>query len=149
MLDYARNRLNRKKILNVEYHLCNEINLPFSEDQFDVIFIVTVLGEIENKQRYLNEFRSVFRANGLLSISEQAGDPDKPERHEIEDMLKDRGFKPYKFYGTCRNYTINLLKESEFSFENMIINYSAYEGTYNKDRHYWSNIWPGTWCCNN
>jgi ubiquinone/menaquinone biosynthesis C-methylase UbiE len=94
----------------------------FIDDQFDVILIVTVLGEIENKQQYLNEFRRVLRANGILAISEHAGDPDKLERHEIEDMLRGYGFKPDKFYGTCRMYTINLRKESEFSFENMIIN---------------------------
>jgi len=56
MLDFARKRLNRKKILNVEYHLCNGINLPFSDNQFDVIFMVTVLGEIENKQQCLSRF---------------------------------------------------------------------------------------------
>jgi ubiquinone/menaquinone biosynthesis C-methylase UbiE len=111
MLDYARKRLNRKKILNVEYHLCNGINLPFSDNQFDVIFMVTVLGEIENKRQYIIEFNRVLRGNGILSISEQAGDPDKLEKHEIEELLRGHGFKTDKFYGTRRNYTINFRKE--------------------------------------
>jgi ubiquinone/menaquinone biosynthesis C-methylase UbiE len=46
MLDYAKKRLTRKKIRNVEYHLCNGSSLQFSESMFDVIFMVTVLGEI-------------------------------------------------------------------------------------------------------
>ena len=50
MLNYARKRLTRKNINNVEYHLCDGTNLPFNDNQFDVIFMVTVLGEIENKQ---------------------------------------------------------------------------------------------------
>jgi ubiquinone/menaquinone biosynthesis C-methylase UbiE len=111
MLDYARKRLNRKKILNVEYHLCNGINLPFSDNQFDVIFMVTVLGEIENKKQYIKEFNRILRGNGILSISEQAGDPDKLEKHQIEELLRGHGFKTDKFYGTHRNYTINFRKE--------------------------------------
>jgi ubiquinone/menaquinone biosynthesis C-methylase UbiE len=110
MLDYARKRLNRKKILNVEYHLCNGISLPFSDNQFDVIFMVTVLGEIENKQQYIKEFNRVLRGNGILSISEQAGDPDKLEKHEIEELLRGHGFKFDKFFGTRRNFTINFHK---------------------------------------
>jgi len=111
MLDYARKRLNKKKILNVEYHLCNGINLPFSDSQFDVIFMVTVLGEIENKEEYIKEFNRVLRGNGILSISEQAGDPDKLEKHEIEELLRGHGFKFEKAYGTDRNFTINFRKE--------------------------------------
>jgi ubiquinone/menaquinone biosynthesis C-methylase UbiE len=111
MLDYARKRLIRKKILNVEYHICNGINLPFSDNQFDVIFMVTVLGEIENKQQYIKEFNRILRGNGILSISEQAGDPDKLEKHEIEELLRGHGFKFDKAYGTNRNFTINFRKE--------------------------------------
>lgn len=111
MLDYARKRLDRKKILNVEYHLCNGISLPFSDNQFDVIFMVTVLGEIENKQQYIKEFNRVLRGNGILSISEQAGDPDKLEKHEIEELLRGHDFKFDKFFGTRRNFTVNFRKE--------------------------------------
>lgn len=111
MLDYARKRLDRKKILNVEYHLCNGISLPSSDNQFDVIFMVTVLGEIENKQQYIKEFNRVLRGNGILSISEQAGDPDKLEKHEIEELFKGHDFKFDKFFGTRRNFTINFRKE--------------------------------------
>lgn len=110
MLDYAKKRLTRKKIFNVEYHLCNGTTLPFPEDFFDVIFMVTVLGEIENKQAYIREFKSVLRTNGILSISEQAGDPDKLERKEIEKMFEGSGFRFDSFHGTAKNFTINFRK---------------------------------------
>jgi ubiquinone/menaquinone biosynthesis C-methylase UbiE len=111
MLDYAKKRLGRRKIRNVEYHLCNGTDLPFDDNQFDVIFMVTVLGEIENKQQYLKEFKRILKPGGILSISEQAGDPDKLEKHEIEELLDGHGFKPHEFFGTRRNFTINFRKE--------------------------------------
>jgi ubiquinone/menaquinone biosynthesis C-methylase UbiE len=102
--------LDRKKCLNVEYHLCNGLNLPFGDNQFDVILMVTVLGEISNTQQYIKEFNRVLRGNGILSISEQAGDPDKLEKNEIEELLSGHGFKFDKAFGTNRNYTINFRK---------------------------------------
>lgn len=111
MLDYAKKRLIRKKIFNVEYCLCNGTNLPFGNDKFDVIFLVTVLGEIENKQQYIKEFYRVLRTNGILSISEQPGDPDKMTTNEIEELLQGSGFKLDKIYGTKNNFTINFRKE--------------------------------------
>jgi ubiquinone/menaquinone biosynthesis C-methylase UbiE len=112
MLDYAKKRLTRKNIMNVEYHLCNGINLPFSDSMFDVIFMVTVLGEIENKEQYIREFVRILRNGGILSISEQAGDPDKLEPDEIKELLKDSGFKYERIFGTHKNFTINFRKES-------------------------------------
>jgi ubiquinone/menaquinone biosynthesis C-methylase UbiE len=110
MLDYAKRRLTRKNINNVEFHLCNGTSLPFPEEFFDVIFMVTVLGEIENKEAYIKEFNSILRPNGLLSISEQAGDPDKLQRAEIEKLLEGSGFKFDRFFGNSKNFTINFRK---------------------------------------
>jgi len=111
MLDYARKRLTKKKISNVEYHLCNGKTLAFNDSMFDVIFLVTVLGEIENKQQYIKEFSRILRKGGLLSVSEQAGDPDKMEPAEIDNLLHDSGFKFDRIFGTKRNYTVNYRKE--------------------------------------
>ena len=110
MLDFARKRLTNKNINNVEYHLCNGTTLPFSDCMFDVIFMVTVLGEIENKHQYIKEFVRILRRDGILSVSEQAGDPDKMEPTEIENLLKDSGLKFDRIFGSKRNFTINFKK---------------------------------------
>ena len=111
MLDYARKRLTRKKISNVEYYLCNGSDMPFNDNMFDVIFMVTVLGEIENKEVYLKEFRRILKSNGIVSVSEQAGDPDKMEITDIECLFNDSGFKTDRIFGTKRNFTINFRKQ--------------------------------------
>lgn len=110
MLDIAKKRLDKKNISNVEYHLCNGVDFPFESNKFDLIFMVTVLGEIENKKEYIKEFFRVLCDDGTLSISEQAGDADKMSVDEIKELLHNSGFKFYKYYGTKKNFTINFRK---------------------------------------
>lgn len=110
MLKLARKRLSRKGITNIEYHLCNGLDFPFEDNKFDLIYMVTVLGEVENKEQYIREFFRMLRPGGVLSISEQAGDPDKMSIEEIKEIVYGFGFKFSKFYGTKNNFTINFRK---------------------------------------
>lgn len=110
MLEFARKRLTKKGISNVEYHLCNGIDFSFESNKFDLIYMVTVLGEIENKEEYIKEFFRLLRPGGILSISEQGGDPDKLSIEEIKRLLADSGFELDKLYGRENNFTINFRK---------------------------------------
>lgn len=111
MLDYARKRLVRKGIYNVEFHLCNGFGFPFENNRFDVIYMVTVLGEIENKKEYAREFFRLLRPEGILSISEQIGDADKMSIDEIKGLFYNFGFEVDRIFGTKNNFTVNLQKK--------------------------------------
>ncbi len=110
MLSYTKKRVDKKKISNVEYHLSNGVDFPFKSASFNVIFMVTVLGEIVNQKDYIKEFYRLLEPHGILSISEQAGDPDKMSVDEIKALLQGSGFKFDKLYGTKNNFTINFRK---------------------------------------
>jgi len=110
MLDYVRKRLEKRKITNVEYHRCNGHDLPFGDNSFDVIFLVTVLGEVEQKKEYVREFHRILKPGGLLSVSEQAGDPDRLSKDAIMALMQDDGFELYKTFGNRKNYTLNFKK---------------------------------------
>lgn len=110
MLDFTKKRMDKKKVPNVVYHLSNGFDFPFENNQFNVIFMVTVLGEIENKEKYISEFYRVLRSNGIVSISEQAGDPDKMSVEMIINLLHNAGFEFDKIYGTKSNFTMNFRK---------------------------------------
>ena len=110
MLNKARKRLVRKKIFNTEYYLCNGYNFNFNQNYFDRIFLVTVIGEVENKELYFQEFYRILKPEGILSISELAGDPDKMNPDEVRSLAEKVGFSFYKFYGNKKNYTINFKK---------------------------------------
>ncbi len=111
MLDYAKKRIEKKRLTNVEYFLCDGHTFQFPDNTFDRIFMVTVIGEIKNKEIYMNEFYRILKAGGILSISELAGDPDKMTIHEVQELAVNSGFEFYKMYGNERNYTINFMKK--------------------------------------
>ncbi|MBN2281835.1 MAG: methyltransferase domain-containing protein [Candidatus Marinimicrobia bacterium] len=110
MLDYAKKRLGKSNISNTEYYLCNGEKLDFSDESFDRIFMVTVIGEVENKGAYIREFYRLLRADGILSISELAGDPDKMTPQELMALTAKAGFVLGEMFGNQRNYTINFIK---------------------------------------
>lgn len=107
MLAIARRRLQKRHLANVAYHLCDGHHFPFADSSFDRIVLVTVLGEVRDRSAYLREFARLLKDDGLLSISETAGDPDKLDQQELIALLATHGFTTVHQYGNRRNYTIN------------------------------------------
>lgn len=110
MLDYAKKRIERRKLTNVDFYLCNGKNFAFDDESFDRIFMVTVLGEVENQDEYMQEFYRMLKPSGILSVSEQAGDPDKMTAEQIRKLAERHNFSFCRVYGSKRNFTVNLKK---------------------------------------
>ena len=110
MLDYAKKRFEKRKLKNVEYYLCNGKTFDFKDNSFDIIYMVTVIGEVENKDEYIHEFYRILKPNGVLSITELAGDPDKISIDELRDLIEKHNFKFCNKFGNKRNFTINFWK---------------------------------------
>lgn len=110
MLDYSRKRLQARNINNVEYRLCDGKTLDFDNESFERVFMVTVIGEVDNKREYLKEIRRILKNDGMLSISELAGDPDKLSIDELKDLVCSEGFKLKDLIGSKRNFTMNFVK---------------------------------------
>lgn len=111
MLDMAKHRLVKHGIKNVEYKRTNGLSIDLKANYFDRIFMVTVLGEVENKDLYLQEINRALKEDGILSISELAGDPDKITVDEMQTMVCQHGFEVSRIFGTKRNYTVNFIKK--------------------------------------
>lgn len=110
MLDYAKKRLDEKNITNVEYSLCNGETLDFDNESFERVFMVAVIGEVDNKREYLKEIHRILKADGVLSISELAGDPDKMSIEELKELVCSEGFEVKDIFGSKRNFTITFSK---------------------------------------
>jgi ubiquinone/menaquinone biosynthesis C-methylase UbiE len=110
MLDKAKKRIRRKGFTNVDFYLCDGEKFNLADETFDIIFLVTVIGEIENREAYIKEFYRLLKKGGLLSISELKGDPDKMTTSEIKELLKGSGLSYERIYGNERNFTINFRK---------------------------------------
>jgi len=79
--------------------------MDLKSDYFDRLFMVTVIGEIENKSSYLNEIYRILKDDGMLSVSELAGDPDKLSMDELQSLVCANGFNPHSTTKTdkCSN----------------------------------------------
>jgi len=110
MLNFAKKRIDRKDLKNVNYCLCDGRKFNYPNNSFDRIFMVTVIGEVENKEAYLQEFYRILKPGGLLSISELAGDPDKMTPDELKLLVSQTDFNYYNIHGSKRNYTVNFQK---------------------------------------
>jgi len=52
--------------------------LPFDDNSFDVVYTVTVLQELPDKNRALKEMKRVLKPGGILAVTEFLPDPDYP-----------------------------------------------------------------------
>ena len=110
MLAKAQKKLEARGLPNAGFTLADAGKLPFQEHSFDVIFLVTVLGEIANQKAFLNEAHRVLSAKGVLSISEHFPDPDFSPFPRVKLLVEKEGFEVSERYGAKCKYTVNFRK---------------------------------------
>lgn len=110
MLRAARHRAQAKAPQNLSFTQGNGLGLPFRESAFDVVFMVTVLGEMPDPARCLGEVRRILQPGGLLSVTEQPGDPDFIPLPKLEALAQQQGFTPEASFGRGLHFTANFRK---------------------------------------
>jgi len=107
MIARAKNKVTRYDLENVALMLGNGECLPFKDASFNLAYLVTVLGEIPDKDRALQELYRVLRPGGVPSISEYLLDPDYPLRRTTIAWARQAGFEPFQEYGNFFAYVVN------------------------------------------
>lgn len=107
MLGKNRRKLQRAGITNAGWVQASASVLPLAAEVFDVVFLVTVLGEIPEPCDCLHAIRPVLRPEGLLSITEMKGDPDALGREEVRDLANRCGFTPLETFSLSKGFTSN------------------------------------------
>jgi ubiquinone/menaquinone biosynthesis C-methylase UbiE len=75
MLDHVMREANRRGVTNVQPALGDAQALPYAEDSFDAVVLITVLGEIPDQERALSEVTRVLKPGGRLIVGEMLFDP--------------------------------------------------------------------------
>lgn len=91
-------------------------HLPFCENTFDAVYMVTVLQEIPDPHTALLECRRVLKKDGVLGVSEFLVDPDYPLRRTTIRMGEKAGFAVDVVEGGFWNYTVRFRKPYKNSF---------------------------------
>ena len=73
-------------------------------------FLLQFLGEVSDKERCLGAIHKVLKPSGLLSITEQPGDPDFLPLSVVRSLAEKQGFEFVESYGKKKNYTANFKK---------------------------------------
>jgi SAM-dependent methyltransferase len=85
-----------------------EAKLPHS--QADRALLVSVLGEIPDREAALNEIFEALKPGGILSVTEVIYDPHFQGRATVLRLAGNAGFREHGFYGNKYSFTLNLEK---------------------------------------
>jgi ubiquinone/menaquinone biosynthesis C-methylase UbiE len=97
-------------VRNIQMHEANAYALPFEDNSFDVVYLITVLQEIPNPHRALVEARRVVRPGGRIAVSEFLPDPDYPLASRTVQLGLEAGLIVEAALGNLWNYTIRFRK---------------------------------------
>lgn len=99
-----------RDIKNIEPLHESAYELPSVDNSLDLIFMVTVLQEIPDKQRALTEFKRVLKPGGTLAVSEWLFDPDYPWQSTTRQQCEKAGFVFDSSHGNLWSYTVRFKK---------------------------------------
>ena len=110
MLDKNRRKLSHAAIRNARWIQASASALPFTTEVFDVVFLVTVLGEVPEPRACLQAVKPVLRPGGLLSITEMQGDPDALSQAEVQQLAQQCGFTLLETFSLFKGFMLNFTK---------------------------------------
>jgi len=111
MLQKLEKRIKDNNLTNIETILggAGEGKIQ-GEYSIDCAFLVTVLGEISDKEKALEEIYNVLKPGGVLSITEVLPDPDYQSSKTVMHLADKAGFDIAKKYGNIMSFTMIFTK---------------------------------------
>ena len=97
-------------IQNITLHKASAYELPFEDEILDLVYMITVLPEIPDQLRALQEIMRVLKPGGILAVSELLLDPDYPLKAATARRGEKAGFLVEGFYGNFWTYTVRFSK---------------------------------------
>jgi ubiquinone/menaquinone biosynthesis C-methylase UbiE len=115
--DIQQKMLNKLSKRSIKNNLSNISSIQteikhgiLKENQYDLIILVTVLGELPDQKQAIKEFVRGLKSGGSLSITEVIPDPCYQTKNAVEKICTENGLKPLKIYKSLLAYTYNFVK---------------------------------------
>lgn len=106
LVDRLKRRTFKEGVINLEVQVGDACNLNFDKEEFDLVFMIAVFGEIPHPDRALREFHRVLRWGGILAISELLPDPDYVPAEKLIRVVTANGFRVSEKVGNRFYYTL-------------------------------------------
>ena len=112
MLDKVRTKAEKESLCNITYlHAAlGEGKIPLKT--FDRIYLITVIGEIPDKKKALNEIYHALKPDGILVITETIFDPHYQAFKKLAALTDAAGFQLDLKVGNILAYTANFRKKN-------------------------------------
>lgn len=113
MLNQLQRKLSKPEnqdIKNIELVSASAYKLPFENDFFDLVYMITVLPEIPDQNRALQETKRVLKPGGILAVTEFLPDPHYPLKSTVIKRGKEAGFVLDGTSGNFWNYIVRFKK---------------------------------------
>ncbi len=111
MIERVQKKVAQEKVTNIETHVANAYDIPYEDGTFDMIYMITVVGEIPSPERALREFHRVLSTTGTVAFSELFPDPDYPMPSTLIRWANRAGFKLKQKIGNFFYYTLIFEKD--------------------------------------
>lgn len=110
MLRRAQEKAQAAHLTNVQFLQMGIGERKLDGDQYDRALMVTVLGEIPDRQGALQEIYDALKPGGILSVTEIVFDPHYQSRATVIRLASSAGFQVKSFFGNRLAFTLNLEK---------------------------------------
>ncbi len=110
MLAIVRERAAKNNLSNISYIHggIGETTLP--ENMFDRVVLITVIGEIPDREAALRDLCVAMKPEGVLLVEETIRDPHFQTRSTVTHLAESAGLTVKKFYGNRFSFTMLLEK---------------------------------------
>ncbi len=108
MIERVLARAAAEGVTNLDAHVASAYDLPFPDAFFDVIYLITVTGEIPDPVRAFRELRRVLKPAGTVAVSEILLDPDYPRAGTVTRWAQAAGLRTVRRIGSLFYYTLIL-----------------------------------------
>lgn len=108
MLRRAREKARGANVANIDFVEADAGGGSLGHELFDRALLVSVLGEIRDREAALQEIFAALRPGGVLSVTEVIFDPHFQGRETVRRRAMAAGFHEQAFFGSRIAFTLNL-----------------------------------------
>ncbi len=110
MLDHTTRRVAERGLENVAATQGDARELPYHDQSFDAVVLITVLGEIPDQDAALREVARVLKPDGRLIVGELFGDPHMVTEGSLRRRAEAAGLRVERRVGPKLGYFARLTK---------------------------------------
>jgi ubiquinone/menaquinone biosynthesis C-methylase UbiE len=110
MLRRAQEKAQAASLTNIRFVHAGVGEGQLEQGQYDRTLLVTVLGEIPDRERALKEIFEALKPGGILCVTEVIFDPHFQRQDSVRRLAHTVGFREQKWVGNRLAYTMRLEK---------------------------------------